>query len=256
MTQLALGWQKEAPAGEIERLNSMLAALAPPSDQHPYLWSYWEPGDEWSPLERIVIARMEPRKLFVAQDRFYRAMGEGSDASTLAELDGPSPRWGGHYDQALGRYVHAEWRLPPTITERQWLLWRQLGALATPVWIVQGDAGGTPRRFNAWEREWARVTRQPTKPPAPGALDYAPADNRVLAALLERRRTDVLAHDVSEGWMQKDEREMTDAELMLHREFGRWYERRNEERAHGLVKDVAYNPTTERFDVVDYTRIR
>lgn len=242
------------PALQLAWLNEQLQRLAPRSESQLWMHAYWEPGDVWMPLERIVIAQMTPRKLLVAQDRFFRAMGEGSDASQFSELEGPNPRWGGHYDAQLGRYVHAEWRLPPTITERQWLLWRSEGALAEPAWIVQGDEGGTPRRPSRWEAELARVERRPHSPVLPGALDFAPADQRVIAGVMRHFDAQERSTRVREEWLHVPEPERSEEEQILHDRFDAWFSSRNEARASGQVTDAAYDPTTGRFAVADYTK--
>ena len=41
----------------------------------------------------------------------------------------------------------------------------------------------------------------------------------------------------------------------LHAAFDAWYADRNEARASGQVTDAAYNPSTGRLEVADYTRI-
>lgn len=257
MTLAVVQREWAGPAGEVAKLNAMLADLAPPSERDFYLWAYWEPGDEWMPVERIVIAQVTPRKLLVAEDRFYRAMGAGSDASVLAELEGPNPRFGGHYDAQLGQFVHDPNRPPPNITERQWLLYRAEGTpgggLAIPKWIVQGREGGTPRRYSLWEQELARVERRATRPPYPGQLDYAPADDRVREALL--RHFAAQSRRVREDWFRLDDEERTEDERELASRFDTWYSGRNDDRARGLVTDAAYNPVTKTVDVADYSKI-
>jgi hypothetical protein len=247
-------WQKEAPAGEVERLNALLAGLTPPSEHDPYLHAYWEPGDAWHPIERIVIGHVLPRKHLVAQDRFFRSMGYGSDASLFSELEGRNPRDGAHFDRARNLMIYPTWREQPNITQRQWLLWREIGGFVQPRWYVQGPNGGTPRKYTRYEQELRRITQQPKHPPFLGELPYAPADYRVIEALVAHERAQLLSEQVDEEWMGKEEKDMTAAERMLSAALGEWFSTQNEQRAAGKIRDFTY---TAGGQVVahDYSRI-
>lgn len=247
MPHISIGWTKEPPAGQLDRLNAALAEIAPNKEGRPWLYAYWEPGDAWGPLERIVVAEMYPRSMYEAEDRFYRALGYGSDVSKLAELDGPNPRYGAVWNAERGELVYPDGRLPPTITERQWLLWREHGALAKPFWIIEGTAGGHPRRYSRFERELARVERRPLAPPRPGSEDYAGFDGRVVPAIRAHEAARRLSDDVSDDWMLKDEPELTAPERILRATFDDWYSSRNEDRASGKIIDAAYDPSTGRM---------
>lgn len=188
MHTFSLGIQFDAPAGVVEAANHRLASLAPRSDVLHWLHCYWEPGEPWCPVERLVIAEMTPHWELAAQRQFYRACGE--DGQTLLdELEGPNPRWGASWSPEKQRLVYQSHVLPPAITQRQWWLFQEYRCFAMPVWIVQGDRGGHKRRFNESEKALLRMAKRPPDPPAPGALPYATLDERTIAQL---RRMDRL----------------------------------------------------------------
>lgn len=169
------------PSRVVDFANERLALLSPRSEHQNWLYAYWEPGERWMPIHRIVIAEMTPRAVMAREYAFYRALGESGDASLFYELEGPNPREAGHYDKLLERYVYDE--LPPNITQRQWLLWRSERAFARPIWIVQGSHGGHKRRFSELERVILKKRGMPSEAPYPGQLAYAPFDDRILKAL-------------------------------------------------------------------------
>jgi hypothetical protein len=164
-----------------------LAELAPKSELMPWLHLYWEPGETWCPVERFVLANMVPKAVLRAEHNFYQLMtGETyENASLYSELEGPNPRAGGHYDEVLERYIHDENRLPPSITQRQWLLYHEHGAHALPCWIVQGTKGGHKRHFNELEQLVLKTRGRPFTAPVPGQKGYpfAHPDSRMVDAM-------------------------------------------------------------------------
>lgn len=270
LSAIQLGRTSEAPAGDLERLNRFLAELAPrwiyrhaAATEPAWLLAYFEPGDAWAPVERIVVAEMYPRKNLLAEHRFLRALGEGSDASKFAELEGPNPRWGGHYEPGVG-FVHATWRPPPTITERQWLLWREHGALAIPTFILQGAAGGHPRHYSPWEREYRRVTLRQHEPgtlvpPVPGdrRQPFVRVDgvDPAFAALERELAYRRLSQELHEDWFTRPDETTSFADRRLRAIFDEWYSAANEARASGQVTDVQYDPARQRFATADYRTI-
>ena len=174
----------EAPAGAVEDANASLAALAPRSDRVNWLHCYFEPGDPWSPIERLMIAEVIPRATLARQREAVGVTGE----SLLDELEGPNPRTFARWDARRRRLVYRSGVLPPSITERQWLLFRELGGLAVPQFVVQGTCGGHVRRLNRAEVRILEAEGRSSEAPEPGDLPFARVDRRTLETLRERDR--------------------------------------------------------------------
>lgn len=202
------GLVREGPAGVVERANEELQRFTPRDRGLPYLYCYWEPGEPWCPVERFVIAEMFPRSMIVAEHNFMVVSGASQYETRFAELNGPSPRAGAYYDKVLRRLVFRTdgWiddqaiELKPSFTFRQWSLWRSHGALANPVWIVQGASGGHKRRFNGFEETMLRMSRKPHVAPVPGSLPYAPPDNRTWDALMRGAELAKLGAKFKDDW--------------------------------------------------------
>jgi hypothetical protein len=187
-----------------------LAELAPKSELMPWLHLYWEPGETWCPVERFVLANMVPKAVLRAEHNFYKLVtGETHEnASLYSELEDMNPRTGGHYDEILQKYVHSESRLPPSITQRQWLLYREHGAHALPAWIIQGTKGGHKRHFNEMEQLVLKQKGRPFSAPAPGSLPFAHPDLRMVEAM---RKVDQLMawHEAnSKDWRLRSDRDV------------------------------------------------
>lgn len=198
-----------------------LARIAPRSEVLNWLHLGWYAGDLWCPVERWIVYEMTPfsavaRQQALAQrfgfeDEFYRA------------LTGPNPRTGGHYDAALGCFLHKG--PPPLIDRRQWVLFRELGAFARPVWVVQGDRGGHKRHFSPLEIRHLRTQGYPyDEAPAPGELPYADFDERVVDQLA--RMDQLRKWDRRRAWTRRtigDQwRARAKAETEFLRLFGAW----------------------------------
>ena len=237
--RIAWGLQREAPAGVAERANEELQRYTPKDRGLPYLYCYWEPGEPWCPIERFVIAEMYPRAMIVAEHNFMVLSGASPHETRFAELNGPSPRAGAYYDKVLGRLVFRtdEWiegqavELRPTFTLRQWTLWRTEGALAKPVWVVQGEHGGHKRRFNLFEETLLKMQRKPAEAPVPGKLPYAEPDRRTYGALMAGAALARLSQGVGDDWHDKMMRAeandgkgvtLSDAEAQLIKTYNEW----------------------------------
>lgn len=199
------------PPSTLAAWNRDLAALAQSvtgasGERAGTLYAYWEPGEPWFPVGRFVVAQVTPRAWLERECDLYREVGEDPGHTTFAELEGPDPRDGGHYDVALGRFVHDPTRLPPSITQRQWQLWRDpaVGGLASPVWIVQGSRGGHKLAYNRHEQILNRLHGRPGTPPVPGSLPYAPVDQRTFRALEQAAHLARLHKQLGEDWLHKD----------------------------------------------------
>jgi hypothetical protein len=72
---------------------------------------------------------------------------------------------------------------PRPLMREQWELYQAERLYGQPFWIVQGERGGHKRRFTQVEQNILKAQKLPHQAPAPGALPYAPLDNRVLDKL-------------------------------------------------------------------------
>jgi hypothetical protein len=200
-----------------------------------------------------VIAAMHPRKWYEMEHHFFRALGHGSEDSKLSELEGPNPRRGAEYQPealvpALTRYLHPHGRLvypndgrrSPTISERQWLLWREHDALAVPMWVVQGHEGGHPLQWTRLEIAMNQVMATgKTRPPAVGELPYATGDRRVIERLMEWQEVQRLTKEVREDWFAAPEETWSPSERRLHQLFQTWYDDGLENRLDTSSRDHA-----------------
>jgi hypothetical protein len=225
-------------AAEVRRFNERLNYLMPPNPQGRYLCAYWEPGYAWGSIDRYVIAEVTPRWQLAKEGEFYATLGEHAAAkeTVLSELEGPDPWDGGHYcvdghcpcARKRNRFVYADGR-SPSITHRQWVLFRTLGGLAKPIWIVQGKNGGHKRHFNALGQAINRLRRRPVEAPYPGELEYAPLDERVLNAFARAAELVKKQAGFNEDWAYRVGREeeqeiegISDAERELYKEWSSW----------------------------------
>lgn len=169
----------EGPSGVIERWQPELDRIAPPTERgHSSLVLRWEPGEEWSPVNRWVVwevmrPEMAPR-LGVQQD-----------------LDGPNPRDYGFWDPIMKKFRRTR-RF--SITQAQWLFYRRTGMYGRCVWVVQGRNGGTKRFWSEVEQNLAMMTygeefnalgigADALQPPAPGELPYCEPNDKTIEAL-------------------------------------------------------------------------
>ena len=127
-----------------------------PNPNLPWLWLDWL-NDEG--INRLVLYQMVP------------AAKIGSLAWDMIALGKPvRDKNGKHLTGAL-------------MTEQQWTLWERFQCWPSLYWIIQGTKGGHRRRYSPTESNLLKTRQAPTQPPSPGALPYAPFDNRVIDAV-------------------------------------------------------------------------
>lgn len=146
-----------------------LDRLAPPSDRQSRLLVRWYPGYPWAPVHRWMIYQLTPKE--VTPDLI------------LQHLEGPDPRTLGAYDKGSQRYY-----TPSRVTRYQWDIYKETGCYAASYWVVQGNHGGHKAKFSKMESFLSMSQGGPTQPPDPGALPYAPFDQRVLVKLQQFKR--------------------------------------------------------------------
>jgi hypothetical protein len=193
----------DGPHGAVAEANELLAQISPRSDKIHWLHCYYEPGERWQPVERLIVAEMVPRSILAGEDAFYRLMGEESPESLFSELEGPNPRDSGFYDRVLQKFVTRDGMLPPSITQRQWMLWRSEKAYARPFWIIQGEHGGHKRRFTETERKILRLNGKPDEPAYAGEFPFARFDTRILDKLKAMDRLQAWADERAQDWKSR-----------------------------------------------------
>lgn len=185
--------------GEWRDWQAELARIAPRSDHLSWLHLQWVPGDPWQPVHRWIVFQMIPRSHI--------------PAFMLPDLQGPNPRWFGHWDTVLQAFVQER---SFTIDSLQWTLFRRYGCLARPFWVIQGNQGGHRRRFDHWERVVVEMVTgmKNADPPAPGDLPYAEPDERTIAKLGELDRLRRYKAAIAWGERSPEQVEAADAEQL------------------------------------------
>lgn len=197
-----------------------LEKLAYDKDNVPWLKLVWEPGlPEAEPIPGLPTAPAEPVQRWFLYELMPPAVWHGFikanaargipddenwELAILNACCGPDPRTQLKWDDELGRMVPDN--------EVSWLIWelyQETHCVAYPWWVIQGHHGGHKLSLSPTERKMAKLLGLPEEPPAPGALEYAPFDNRVLDQIRRRdriyRRTGTLA--VRQAEQQQEERD-------------------------------------------------
>lgn len=217
----------EEPIGAAAHANERLALISPRSDRQSWLHCYWEPGEPWMPVHRLIIAEMIPRGIMGLELDFYRMMGDDGNETLFMELEGPDPALSRYFDKDRGEVLFTG--LQPTITHRQWVLWREQNAFARPIWVIQGSNGGHKRRFSDLEKVILRkqgIPRKKADAPLPGVLPYATFDDRILDKLEKMRELQEYA-EMCRKWasLRSDEEQYKakmSMEAQVEREIYAW----------------------------------
>lgn len=159
-------WKRE-PRQEWQ---SALDKIAPPAefDNKARAVIWWEPGDEWEPIQRWMIYQVLPRKAI--------------PPDILLQLMGNHPRSKGRYSQRMRCWVDGP---APSITRTAWEIFRVTGGWAKAYWVVQGPNGGHRFKLQRWEGVLSMLHGGKPDTPAPGDLPYAEPDERTFQKLRE-----------------------------------------------------------------------
>lgn len=150
-----------------------------------------------------------------------------TDESLLERLSG-KPWWELPKNEQYGRMT--------VVSSYQWEMFRQFQCLARPYWCLQGDQGGTPMVYTPYEAALLRAHGLPLDPPQPGTLPFAPFDERVVSAVMERDRLRKLGSrfdallDPNRA-MQDVKAEDEAVERLYREEFVKWFKSRMEPNA-------------------------
>lgn len=123
------------------------------------------------------------------------------------------------------------WELPESeqegrkkmVSAYQWDMYRRYRVWAVQFWCLQGDQGGTPALYTDIEKAILRAHDRPQTPIKPGALPFAPFDERAVKAVQERDRLAKYRHSVAAlknsgaSEIQKAEAEL--AEMVFRKEW-------------------------------------
>lgn len=140
-----------------------LRAVSPKSETHSWAWLRWLPTDQrWALYEMVPFA-------------------------------GISELW-----HELLQGPHPDTDPDSLITPFQWEMYRAHRVHARPMWIIQGTNGGHLYTFDQATRELAKAAGRPAEPPAPGALPYAPFDQRVVRQLIQHDRLTAARRDLAQ----------------------------------------------------------
>jgi len=142
-------------------------------ENHPYLKLWWHPGMVYEPVQRWVSFEMVPVLGWI-------------DDMLLDDIKGPSPRVNGEWKEDASVPGRKRWRSKSIHSLEQWEIFQETGHYPILFWIIQGDFGGHKWQLSPQEQKLlAMAGHQPTDTPAPGDLDYAPFDERVVENLLK-----------------------------------------------------------------------
>lgn len=207
-----------------------LDGLFPRTGLFAWLKLVWMPGDRFwvpnltggfrtitRPVQRLVVYQMTERP-FIPE-------------FILEGLQGPHPRTLGFWNDKTD-----SWETESVVSLQQWDLFRATGCYGTPFWVIQGNHGGHKRRYAPAEQDHLQMLGLPTDPPAPGDLEFAPFDWRVVRQLLiydRLRRTETNLRDPKKR-VARWQRERVDAERAFRADALRWIE----ELAHNCVSDA------------------
>lgn len=158
------------------RWQADIETVVPRTDRVPWLLLCWEPGLPYEPVGRWELREVIPRS----------AMDWLPDG-VLDALQGPNPRTVGVWhtgDDGIKRWISDS-----LVSLAQWTVYQQTGCYSSRWWIIQGMTGGHRLKWGPVERAfWKMQGKAEVELPAPGALPYAPYDERVKAQIVRADR--------------------------------------------------------------------
>lgn len=142
-----------------------LREVSPISEEHSWLAIRW-----YAEAERWVLYECVPNQ-FINQ-------------GIRAELEGAHP-------DTLEQWARI-------VSPYQWEMYRKHRVHARPCWVIQGSKGGHKVEFDPADQELCRAVGLPTEPAAPGALPYAPFDERVVQQIVNMSKLVRAKNDLAE----------------------------------------------------------
>ncbi len=203
-------WDLQPPA-EWQR---QLEDIIPRGEVVSWLWVAWVPGEPADPVQRWVLYEATPAAR--VSDYFREAI------------------------QGLGE-AHKDGDVLTSEQLRILDFWHREKALLEPFWVIQGERGGHKYRFTETEKSRLRLHGLPDDPPVPGALPYAPFDQRVLRQI---RAWHALRHAYANIREMNKSRRIR-AEKEFRRELLGWLEGQMGERTQDAIKNANSFNTSE-----------
>lgn len=173
---LKVRFQADPPVGRdvLARWQADLETVVPRSDRVPWLRIVFQPGLSYEPVGRFELYEMTAQ---------LDQVPEG----ILDALKGPNPRTVGLWH--IGTDGVKRWISDSLVSLVQWQLFRETMCFGHRWWIIQGDCGGHRLTWGPFERRlWEQAGHQVVELPAPGALHYAPYDERVKEQVIRADR--------------------------------------------------------------------
>lgn len=161
----------------LARWQADLETVVPKSDRLPWLKIVWQPGMDYEPVERFELYEMVP----------YHPTIDWIPEGITEALQGPNPRTVGTWH--TGADGVKRWISDSIVSLMQWTLYRETGCWGKRYWIIQGDSGGHRLAWGSAETAfWQMSGRPEAELPLPGALPYAPYDQRVKQQMIRADR--------------------------------------------------------------------
>jgi len=169
----------------------------------------WLAGKDYEPVQRWGVYEIVPAEMvrgLLRQDT-NPYTGKTNEDSVLwhlwQDLEGPDPATWGEWRPDKTVPTGRRWHSASLVSRTQWLVHQRTGGLPTLVWIIQGSRGGHMWQVGQQEMAWLEsfgLSREQVDTvadaiPLPGALPYAPYDQRVFQALATRDKLRTWAGD-------------------------------------------------------------
>ena len=231
----ALIWDRVPHPSWQEELDRITPASNSEHKARAIIW--WEPGDEWEPIQRWIIYQMLPKKAIPPH--------------ILKELQGPHPRSTGSYSKALGCWKNG---CAPNITRTAWEIFQKFGGWAQPFWILQGENGGHRYKLFPWEKVLLHLATGRKDTAAPGDLPYCEPDQRTWASLWDaKHRSEEAAKVAMLATKYRGELDGEDVQMVdkAAREFVKSWGESVSQHADEFAWALRKNPSMARADAVD-----
>jgi hypothetical protein len=173
-TAVRFSYEPPVSAEQIARWQADLETVVPRTTRVPWLKIVWQSGWEYEPVQRFELYEMHPVTDWVP-------------GAIMESLQGPSPREVGVWH--IGPDGIKRWISDSLVSLMQWNLYRETGCYSSRYWIIQGNKGGHRLQWNGTERAFFQMQYGETADlPLPGALPYAPYDERVKQQVIRADR--------------------------------------------------------------------
>ena len=165
-------WTRPVPEDWVRDLESVV----PQSDRVSWLKLWWFAGWPYEPVNRWVLYECSPKLEFVPD-------------GVLDSLQGPNPREIGKWQADPAVPGKKRWITESLVSYNQWAIYRDTHCYPSLWWVIQGTQGGHKWKLSLDEQAFLGASGiEARDTPAPGALPYAPWDERVKAQVVRADR--------------------------------------------------------------------